>query len=424
MGIFLSQDKCVTFGEFVASDPLIDPLEIGGHIVPGIWRYMLPYDFQNLQFPKEKAATCSDCPRILTDDYRPDYRCCTYIPKVPNFLLGLAYKHDSRARKSIAKVRDEGWFLPEGLQESARMHADFVIQVGKEQFGKTSTTLCPFLSTSNGFCQIYHYRNSVCSSFFCTNDHGDAGTKFWEEVTTLVMQVELALCQWSLEKIGFDYKAYTKRFDHFAKDIDSTFNKGNRHWKKEVNRQLWGDAYGEEIEIFIACAEAVDQERENLWTIANKVQVVESEEFDRATTNMVPKKYREDDESDEEQEFLAPKSIYRDLEKAHRKMWQIPHYKLRLSPKVVIEKNPLDDKESTKFKHQPFVVNLMERKNSNSYEWRGFYPKPIVSALKLFENPRSPSFDVLQEIEKITSIPGKEFVSEWCGKNILVKAKS
>ena len=111
-------------------------------------------------------------------------------------MVGLAVMHDKNSKKLVKKVLNDGFLLPDGMSETGKMYADFITQVSKEEFGQTDTTLCPYLNKENGFCGIYHYRNAVCSSFFCKNDNGDYGQKFWDEITTLVMQVELSLAQW------------------------------------------------------------------------------------------------------------------------------------------------------------------------------------------------------------------------------------
>ncbi len=407
------------------ADPLIDPLVIGGHIVPGIWRYMLPYDFLNLKFPEERSASCMNCPRIITDNYRPDYRCCTYFPKVPNYMIGLSYKHDKDSRKILNKVKGQGFFLPDGMTESARMYADFVTQVSKEEFGQGESTLCPFINKENGYCGIYHYRNAVCSTFFCKNDNGDNGQKFWDEVTTLVMQIELSLAQWALEQIGYDYKAFIKRMNTLGPRIKETFDAETRTWKKATLKYIWGKEYGNEMQIYAKCAEVIRKNRDDLWEITNNIHVFETEQYDKGANKLVPKEHRDEigQVNTDDDVTVPPRNIYNDLTNKHKKLWEVPKHKLMLNPRVQMFKNPKDDEESKSFANKPFELAFMKRQGGTNPEWRSFINKNDVEVLKMFASPLSPSFDIMKKIEKLTSGKPETFVSEYVGQKVLIKAR-
>ena len=58
--------------------------------MPGIWRYMLPEDFQWIQLPDERLTKCDNCPKVAIGEFACGFKCCTYFPEIPNFILGLA----------------------------------------------------------------------------------------------------------------------------------------------------------------------------------------------------------------------------------------------------------------------------------------------------------------------------------------------
>jgi len=399
-----------------AVDPLIAPLVLGDHTVPGIWRYMLPYEFLGLDFPSERESTCLDCPRIVSDNYRQDYRCCTYFPKVPNYMLGLAFQNDKSTRPLIKQQLKSRFLLPEGMQESARMYADFIEQVAKEEFGQGEKTLCPYLNKENGYCGIYLYRNSVCSTFFCKNNHGDKGQKFWDEITTLVMQIELALSQWSLEEIGFDYSSYISRLNKTGNQIDKTFEPQTRKWSEKTYNYLWGSDVGNELDIYRECANVIEKNRNNLWEIANSVNITESIEYEKSANKLVLKKYKDEIPPDGSLDDItvSPQDIYKDVVKKHHNMWSLPNSPLVLNSKVVLS-------NSTRGNKKLYEVSLKKRKVGNAIEWTCSVEKGVFESLEIFKQMIMPGFDTMEKIRSLTGEDSKIFLSEWFSKNVLVK---
>src|SRR5690606_39173243 len=139
---------------------------------------------------------------------------------------------------------------------------------------KSRDVLCHFLDRKTGYCNIYAFRNSVCSTFFCIHDHGDKGSRFWDGVQTLVAQVETALSQWALEEVGFDVSTLMKRMDRLAGKVRNLVD-ANGAWKRSVLKSLWGSWYGREVELLEACGEVVSAHRDSLWDIANSIDIQE-----------------------------------------------------------------------------------------------------------------------------------------------------
>src|SRR5262249_32817474 len=121
---------------------------------------MLPEALWAMRIPSERRATCAACPRIASDDFRPDYRCCTYHPRVAGFMLALALDTPA-GHAAVERAHAAGFLMPEGLQASPAQWAGFLVDVGEERFGKSQRVLCPMLETATGRCGIYAFRNAV-----------------------------------------------------------------------------------------------------------------------------------------------------------------------------------------------------------------------------------------------------------------------
>lgn len=409
---------------------ITEPTYIGSHLVPGVWEDMLPFELFTYEIPEERRSTCMDCPKTCTDGFRPDYRCCTYHPRVPNFLLGFAVS-DKNSAPRVRKLRDEGWMLPEGFQATPHQWADFLADVAEDRFGKSENVLCPFMEKPSGFCKIYPFRNSVCSTFFCLHDHGDQGRKFWESLQTLVMQVELALGQWALRQAGFDVEAYIRRLDRLGRNVTTVARPGKRTWTEDARRFLWGDDFGRELEIYEACAEAIEAHREDLWEIANQTDILEAPKWEKATHRVVPEEYHdeiedkeEDDDDDEEKHTVSPRTLWRDVQKHYHRMWSLPDTKLRLNGRVHIGENLGDDALARKRGKQSHVVSYMKRKGGRTPEWREFVSEAEADALALFNQETPVNRDTIDRLSRSLGAAKRDpraFISEWTRKKVLVK---
>ena len=375
-----------------------------------------------------------NCPKAKYDGFKPDYRCCTYIPRVPNFLLGLALKYPV-PRKILKKLNESGQLTPEGMHITPQQWAEYLADNAEERFGKSEVVLCPFLERSNGFCQIYAFRNSVCSTFFCMHSNGTKGDKFWDALQTLAQQSEMALSQWALEKVGFDVKAYIRRQNRLASKVEGVAKTSQpRTWTVAARKELWGDFYGREIETFEACAQVIKDHRDDLWNIANQQPILEAAIFDRASRRVVPRKYRDEiDPSDyDDGENFLPKELLRPLQASHKKLWEVPGDDkspsaiLRISSKAVVSKNLHDDVESRDFADRPFVVTCFDRATTSKkreLDWREFISTETASALGMFSKPRKSTKAVIAKIAEVSKTNGSEFMAEWIGKKILVPVK-
>jgi len=268
-------------------DLCTEPLRLGEHLVPGIWRYLFPDDLADFRFPSECQSTCNACPKVKEEGFHPDYRCCTYHPRIPNFLLGFALE-DSDTRPYIDQLIQDGLATPEGLQATPGQMRHSLIQASSGDFGKVDAVVCRFLDAENRQCRIYKYRNSVCSTFFCKHDHGDTGAAFWEKLQSVVGQYETVLSQWVMGKLGVEPKTYFERFDELATNVARDHADFKGGWTPSVAKHLWGEWFGKEAEFFLAGAALVREHKASLVTILESTPLLAPNKFDAAFRDALP----------------------------------------------------------------------------------------------------------------------------------------
>ena len=255
---------------------------------------MLPADILAMPPPIERQATCGSCPKVQSDGYRSDFRCCTFHPKIANFFLGLSLIAEDASAKIVASLCADGFLVPEGLVATPQRWALSLADQHEELYGKSERVLCSFLDRQTGLCSIYRYRNGSCSTFFCLNDDGDAGENFWNSLLNMVAQCELALSQWAMEQVGFDVKGYYARLDILAGTISTVGEARNQAWSLGAREFLWGPRwFGKELDFFRSCGNVIIEQRDRLWEIVSSVNVVESEKFDIAAISVIPPEHHE-----------------------------------------------------------------------------------------------------------------------------------
>lgn len=403
-------------------DPFLRPSRLGSHNFPGIWTAMMPRELFGLRIPEERRATCMNCPKAAYEGYRRDYRCCTYHPRVANFLLGLAAE-TPQGEAVLDNLLDRGMLIPEGMHYAPLQWVDYLDDLQKDAFGRSDKVLCPNLDQSTGYCNIHAFRNSVCSTFFCYKDHGEAGDSFWDQVQVLGSQVEMALGQWALAQAGFDLDRYFKAFDKLAKNIQKT--SGRTGWQDEARELLWGSWLGREKELMRACAAAVVRERENLWEIANAQPIRESVPFDKAMVKAVPKRLEDQiDPEDLEEgggETVRPSAIWQDVLKAYWKLWDLPEGSFVLNGKVRIQPNPEETPHDQYYQDKPFILHYHTRKGSKSVEWKLAISAEQKAVLDLFaEESRELDATLLMEPAVKALDSGKGFLAEMLRRKVLV----
>jgi hypothetical protein len=176
-------------------------------LLPPLYAGLLPAVFRR-RIPEESLADCARCPmcrrpgepRALRGSYfRPDARCCTFYPSLPNYLAGALLEGRSAAlREGRGRLR-RLLLDPGGADALAvgpppgqgRRHARW----SDRGFGRWHSLLCPYFRRGANDCSIWAYRNSVCSAYFCRPAGGIPGAEFWRAVQRYLGVVERALAR-------------------------------------------------------------------------------------------------------------------------------------------------------------------------------------------------------------------------------------
>ena len=406
-------------------DPIFQKRQLGPHPMPGLWSYFLPKEFVKFDLPKERCSTCMDCPKVREEGWRKDYRCCTYHPRVANFALGLSMftKEGEMAAQKCLKL---GVLTPEGMTHSPLQYIDYLQDLEEEKFGQSERVLCPMLDQATGFCNIHAFRNSVCSTFFCLNDHGDVGEKFWSSVQTLVGQVEIALSQWCLEELGYDVKGYARRLSSLAKNIKNVSDPKSHGFTAKALKTIWGDLYGKELETYKKCAELVSENRDYLWEIACDTKIFDAEDFDQAILKNVPKSLQHQIDEEEWEtgcEASLPQDLWRELRKNYYKLWQLPTHPVTLNRKIEILENKAASASDIVYKKQPFKLHMRERRGSKEDDFVLYLSKNESEILETFREPRTIDWRFLAGDLAKAHPDVKSFLMEASAKKILVRKR-
>jgi hypothetical protein len=223
--------------------------------------------------PAEKNATCDTCAMFVdrTDDspsalpgFNPETKCCTYLPRLWNFLVGgiLDDEHADAAkgRATIEARIDRGAAVtPLGLGRTRLF--DTLYRTGRElTFGQSRDMRCPhYLHEEGGLCGVWRHRESTCSTWFCKHVRGAVGLDFWSHLHQLLRSAERSLAAWTLLELGIDTTAlaflYEPRRDLdmdklTGRDVDGVPN-------PEDVRAAWGQWLGRERQLYRECAKLV-----------------------------------------------------------------------------------------------------------------------------------------------------------------------
>ena len=194
--------------------------------------------------PREHRATCSHCvmgqeyeASSATRGFHPGLKCCTFLPDLPNFLVGGILEDQRPANETgresvLARLRRRSGVNPLGFFSNAGYSVLYDQSAG-EAFGKSPALLCPHFESEKGQCSIWAHRNSVCTTYFCRHSRGAVGADFWQDLKGLLRAVEVQLSWWCVLSIG---------------DLSpSQIRRVRRATTEPANRRLWEELTGAEL---------------------------------------------------------------------------------------------------------------------------------------------------------------------------------
>ncbi|MBN2342744.1 MAG: hypothetical protein JXX29_24095 [Deltaproteobacteria bacterium] len=395
----------------IPHDLLSTSFDVGNHRFPGYWRFLLPKEFASLKLPEEKIADCTACPMVSVGAYDARCRCCTHIPQIANYQLGTAL---SERNDAIQKMIQQGYALPEGIDLHPEQQRLFHSAYSQGRFGLDESLRCPLMDVDTGMCDAYMYRTSVCSTFFCSNDHGDSGARFWDGLKQLISQIDLVVAQWAMAEVGMDVPAYMDRKNSLVSQFDrsvSGFRSDSpgaiaRGWPKEIRSFMFGEWFGREDTFFEKCSQVVWQHKNELWTIAENAVLYEASAYERAVEayvqgNTVTGERDVNNATDAPQveaDDAGIGELWEELLDAYENLWRLPGSDelLVLNPDVVFLENACDDKVSRFFSSKEFCVFLSKPENEGEAAIL-YISADEVSVLHLFDKPTALTDELLKQ---------------------------
>src|SRR5207248_709352 len=135
--------------------------------------------FFDVAAPREEKATCASCAMCAppgggtpgAEYFHPDVKCCTYHPKLPNFLVGGLLSDGTPAlaegrRRVEAVIASRMGASPMWLAPPRKTR--LLIEASRRSsFGRSLALRCPYYEADGGLCTIWRWRESDCSTFFC-----------------------------------------------------------------------------------------------------------------------------------------------------------------------------------------------------------------------------------------------------------------
>ncbi|MEI7555549.1 hypothetical protein [Candidatus Chlorohelix sp.] len=215
----------------------------------------------------EKPTTCDNCAMCSGSSraqaketigfYNPLTKCCTYLPELPNFLVGRilldsAPPADFGKQGVEARIEAKEAITPFGVGKPDKYTKQY--RDNPKDFGQNLEMRCPHYIVEGGLCGLWTNRNSVCTTWFCKHQRGQVAREFWKAMHEFLNVIETTVVHWCVLQLdpGIESLAYL-----FPLSYDSFLPPRNTI-EPEVYQQAWGTWLGREKEFYIECARLVE----------------------------------------------------------------------------------------------------------------------------------------------------------------------
>lgn len=239
--------------------------------LPELYRTLLP-SLGGLDVPTETKATCDSCAMCPGNApsavepvdgesrfFRPDAKCCTYHPRMPNYLVGglLADERPALAegvRRMRERIAVRHGVTPRWLRAPTKHQ--LLYDNARRAFGRSLMLRCPFFDTDGGGCTVWPYREAVCSTYFCRYVAGEDGRRMWTAAKRYLSLAEIQLARWAVwqqaPELVLDEPDWAEKGAPLGpEELDGVAAPTKTHAK------LWGRFEGKEEAFYRACHEAV-----------------------------------------------------------------------------------------------------------------------------------------------------------------------
>lgn len=265
------------------------------------------------ELPGETRATCDDCvmckpsaTSALPDfsQFDPSIKCCTFMPSLPNFLVGMildGVDTDREVRTDIVRrIREHQSATPLGLYPSRGFTARYDAQTKDGGFGRIPELICPYyLADGGGRCGLWAYRGAVCSTWFCQADRRAVGVRFWSAAKRWLLAIERTLAAHCLLELGIDRSVLGRLY--CLEGTPLRLDKGEivgwvdqeGYMDVPTAKNLWANWYGREEEWYVASAQiAASLKVADIQSLGGEtLRVVEHllvENFEQLSSDTIP----------------------------------------------------------------------------------------------------------------------------------------
>ncbi len=229
-------------------------------MLPVLYRPLLP-TFFDTEAPAEEKATCGSCamcppPGAAADGtyFRPDVKCCTYHPRLPNYLAGALLADDDPAlaegRRRVEQVIAGGVGVTPRWVAPPRKTRVLYHAARRSSFGRSLLLRCPYYEAEQGLCTIWRWRETDCSTFFCKYTAGAAGQSFWRALNGYLHGVQERLAEHAVRTVAPGLVEPAVEAGQLTlEDVEDR--------RPDAYAEIWGAWAGREAELYRACRDVV-----------------------------------------------------------------------------------------------------------------------------------------------------------------------
>jgi hypothetical protein len=233
--------------------------------VPAFYHRLLPPFFER-EIPAEVFTKCDSCPMTaasreemdfdLAKPFAPDTKCCTFIPRLPNYFVGaILTDQDMETGRELLKNRmqERRGIFPQGIYPDKKYR--LLYEYGRKNgFGKSALLKCPYYLQGEFNCSLWKYRESICATWFCKYLGGETGRAFWNEMRDLFKLIQEKLIEHAMQKQGFNVVPPFGDDEHLScEDLDDLPMNGREY---QLRWQQWE---GREEEFYIHCFKIISR---------------------------------------------------------------------------------------------------------------------------------------------------------------------
>lgn len=219
------------------------------------------------EIPPEPFSDCLNCPMVasagedpvsdLSKPFSPHTRCCTFTPRIPNYMAGAILSDSDPAleegrQRLLERIRSGKGVYPNGVYPTPE-YTRYYIEKSPMEFGRSRELLCPYFREGRYSCTIWKYREAICALWFCKHLAGRAGREFWNAVIDYIKYIQESLINVSAYFCGLN------PVDPYGEGGRPSYNvAADAADVVEKYADLWKEWAGKETGYYIRCHEVVE----------------------------------------------------------------------------------------------------------------------------------------------------------------------